>query len=63
MDYSLLNSRNFQPTLNCVLFPKKDKAEKTKKGSEDGIKSFCKASRIRKDNVFDRLEEYIYGVF
>ena len=48
-------STNFELCVIC----QKDKTEKTRKGSEDGIKSFCKASRIRKDNVFDLLEEYM----
>ena len=48
-------STNFELCVTC----QKDKAEKTRKGSEDGIKSFCKVSRIRKDNVFDPLEEYM----
>ena len=48
-------STNFELCAIC----QKDKAEKTRKGSEDGIKSFCKASRIRKDNVFYLLEEYM----
>ena len=33
--------------------------KKTRKESEDTLKSFCKASRIRRDNVFDRLEEHM----
>ena len=64
MDYSLIKlkpSKRLKLSTNfelCVIW-QKDKAEKTRKGSEDGIKSFCKASRIRKDNVFNLLEEYM----
>ena len=61
MDYSpikLKPSKRLKLSTNfelCVIC-QKDKAEKNRKGSED---AFCKASRIRKDNVFDRLEEYM----
>ena len=64
MDYSpikLKPSKRLKLSTNfelCVIC-QKYKAEKTRKGSEDGIKSFCKASRIKKDNVFDLLEGYM----
>ena len=45
-------STNFELCVIC----QKDKAEKTRKGSEDGIKSFCKGSRISKDNVLIYLK-------
>ena len=64
MDYSPIKFKPFKRlklSTNFELFVicQKDKAEKTRKGSEDGIQSFCKASRIRKDNVFYLLEEYM----